>query len=74
MENGTSNEIQDHFLNDFEYMMNHEMMSAFDTTNVTNLIDTYKTFPNESENDARDIIRVANRTGESFLFVYKLLI
>ena len=55
-------------------MTNHEMMSAFDTTNVTNLIGTYKTFPNESENDARDIIRVANRTGESFLFVYKLLI
>ena len=54
--------------------MNHEMMSAFDTTNVTNLIDTYKPFPNKSENDARDIIRVANRRGESFLFVYKLLI
>ena len=49
------------------------MMNAFDTTNVTELFDTYETFQSQSQNDAGDMTGIANRIGESSSFVYKLL-
>ena len=53
--------------------MNHEMMNAFDTTNVTELFDTYETFQSQSKNDVGDMTRIANRIGEKSSFMYKLL-
>ena len=54
-------------------MMNHEMMNAFDTTNLTDLFDTYETLQGQSQNDAGDMTRIANRIGENSSFMYKLL-
>ena len=73
MDNGISNETQESFLNDFNNMMNHEIMNEFDTTNVSKLIDTYETFQTETEDDAVDMTRITNRIGESSLIVYEVL-
>ena len=54
-------------------MMNHEMMNAFDTTNLTNLLDSYETFQSQSQNDAGETSRIQNRIGENSSFMYKLL-
>ena len=49
------------------------MMNAFDTTNLTDLFDTYETFQSQSQNDAEDMTRIANRIGENSSFINKLL-